>query len=185
MHAAAADITKRRRKNMDQLRKIIQQNTECLLTLAGVVLYELLEPVLRTLGIGWSAALFGIALTAAGVILTLISGKDLKMKGISLAIHLALWILKGLIGLVATVIIILYIFNRISRPKTTEIRNVSDLPNTLRQGDRVYRRDTLAAGCALYTNSMNPADCVRISAVFRYDSFTNTVDTDAGTFSLL
>lgn len=170
---------------MDQLKKVIQQNTECLLTLAGVILYELLESVMRTLGIGWAAALLGIALTAAGIILTLISGKDLKMKGIALAIHLALWILKGLIGLVASVIIVLYIINRISAPKNLEIRNVEDLPNTLRQGDRVYRQNSLVAGCALYTNSMNPADNIRISAVFRYDSFTNTVDTDAGTFSLL
>lgn len=169
---------------MEQLKKLIQQNTECLLTLAGVILYELLGSVTHTLGIGWAATLFGVALTAVGVVLTLISRKDLKMKGIALAIHIVLWILKGLIGFVAGVIIVIYIINRIGQPKEIEIRNVEDLPNVLCRGDRVYRRDSLAAGCALYTNQMNPADSVLIHAIFHYDSFTNTVSTDAGTFSL-
>ena len=72
---------------------LLQRNAECLATLVGVVLYENLKGVTETLGIGFAAAMFGIVLTAAGVIMTLIAKKGAKGTAAALAIHAALWIL--------------------------------------------------------------------------------------------
>ena len=80
------------------MNQLIKQNAECLATLVGVILYEFLKGTAAALGIGVAAPLFGIALTAVGVILTLISKKDGRGKGIALAIHALLWVFKGLIA---------------------------------------------------------------------------------------
>ena len=106
---------------------LLQRNAECLATLVGVVLYENLKGVTETLGIGFAAAMFGIVLTAAGVIMTLIAKKGAKGTATALAIHAALWILRGVIGWLAGVAIACFIIYRLFvRPGTVEQKMKED-----------------------------------------------------------
>ncbi len=165
------------------MNQLIKQNAECLATLVGVILYEFLKGTAAALGIGVAAPLFGIALTAVGVILTLISKKDGRGKGIALAIHALLWVFKGLIagivGLVIVAALIYYFFMRDRNGQQTgEKREMTlqQLPAYL-----CYGRSNNFGWGVEYTNESNPSDKITITSII--SATDSEVNTNAGHFS--
>ena len=170
------------------MNQLIKQNAECLATLVGVILYEFLKGTAAALGIGVAAPLFGIALTAVGVILTLISKKDGRGKGIALAIHALLWVFKGLIagivGLVIVAALIYYFFMRDRNGQQTgEKREMTlqQLPAYLYAGTICYGRSNNFGWGVEYTNESNPSDKITITSII--SATDSEVNTNAGHFS--
>ena len=170
---------------------LLQRNAECLATLVGVVLYENLKGVTETLGIGFAAAMFGIVLTAAGVIMTLIAKKGAKGTAAALAIHAALWILRGVIGWLAGVAIACFIIYRLfvrhgtveqnmKEDDTSKMSDFERLPERLTSGGATYYRMWSSSVGAQYVNERDQSDVLSITTIY---SFTATeVDTNAGHF---
>lgn len=166
------------------MNQFIKENAECLVTLAGVVLYEILKNAVQAMGIGWAAALFGIVLTVVGVWMTLVSGKDRSGKMKALAVHAGLWILKGLIGWIAGILIARYIIYhyiiKSKKEEDEESMTIEKLPANLYSGTNCYKRGRSFGGGVEYINESNPGDRITISTI--YGATDSEVSTNAGHF---
>jgi len=171
---------------------LLMQNAECLATLVGVILYESLKSVTEALGIGFAAVLFGVVLTAAGVIMTFKAKKGAKGTAIALAIHAAIWLLKGLIGWIAGVAIALFIILRVFGKSGTGGQEASDsletitfaqLPQRMSSGTSTYYCTGRSSLGAEYVNERNPSEVISITNI--YSSTSTEVDTNAGHFHFL
>lgn len=174
---------------------LLRNNAECLATLVGVVLYENLKGITKTLGIGFAATMFGVILTAAGIIMTFKAKKDAKGTATALAIHVGLWVLKGAVGWIAGVAIACFIIYRLSgRSETGEQKaetaeglsgemTFERLPARLTTGTASYYKTGSSGIGAQYVNERDPSDVVSITTI--YHSTGTEVDTNAGHFSFL
>lgn len=171
---------------------LLKKNAECLLTLVGVVLYENLKGVTETLGIGFAAVMFGVVLTAVGVAMTFMGHKGAKGTAVALAVHGALWLLKGIIGWLGGVAIACFIIYRLfGSPRTEEQRTETKdgqagkmtferLPARISAGTATYYKTGGSSLGAQYVNESDPADVVSITTI--YSSTSTEVSTNAGHF---
>ena len=171
---------------------LLKKNAECLATLVGVILYENLKGITETLGLGFAAVMFGVVLTVVGVAMTFMAQKGVKGTAVALAIHVALWFLKGVIGWLAGVAIACFIIYRLyGRPRTegqrTETKDGSAgemtferLPARISAGTTTYYKTGSSSIGAQYVNERDPADVVSITTI--YSSSSTEVSTNAGHF---
>ena len=123
--------------------------------------------------------------------MTLIAKKGAKGTATALAIHAALWILRGLIGRLAGVAIACFIIYRLFvRPGTVEQKMKEDdtskmsdfecLPERLTSGGATYFQMWSSSVGAQYVNERDQSDVLSITTIY---SFTGTeVDTNVGHF---